>query len=149
MHHLPFSRARVYWATHGPRCHKDVVPPPLRVHDLGRVRLHGFYGPPPPPPRRIPTRHPFLDTWHDMAKPLELQPPMTMADPPGSGRSWPVHSWAGYIQSCLPRVDTFDWGRLLSFIVHGDVHPCAAGSWTRLCIGLFNHGNRGRTPAYL
>ena len=74
---------------------------------------------------------------------------MTVDDPPASGRNWPVHSWARYIQSCLPLVDTIDWGRPLTFIVRGDVYPCAGGSWTQLSIGLLNHGKRGRTPAYL
>ena len=46
-------------------------------------------------------------------------------------------------------MDTIDWGRLLTFIVRGDVYPCAGGSWTQLSIGLLNHGKRGRTPAYL
>ena len=33
-----------------------------------------------------------------MAKPLELQPPVNVDDQTASGRSWPVHSWARYIQ---------------------------------------------------
>ena len=41
-------------------------------------------------PRPIPTRQAFLDTCKDMAKALELQPPVTMDDPPASGRSWPA-----------------------------------------------------------
>ena len=43
-------------------------------------------------PRPIPTRQAFLDTWKEMAKPLELRPPLNVEDPPASGRSWPVHS---------------------------------------------------------
>ena len=100
-------------------------------------------------PRPIPTRQAFLDTWMDLAKPLELRPPVTVADPPASGRSWHVHLWARCIQLCPPLVDTIDWGRPLTFIVRGDVYPCAAGNWTQLSIGLLNHGKRGRTPAYL
>ena len=57
-------------------------------------------------PRPTPTRQAFLDTWKDMAKPLELGPPVNVDDPPASGRSWPVHSWARYIQSRPPLVDT-------------------------------------------
>ena len=43
-------------------------------------------------PRPIPTRQAFLDTWKDMAKPLQLRPPVNVHDPPASGRSWAVHS---------------------------------------------------------
>ena len=100
-------------------------------------------------PRPIPTRHAFLDTWKDMAKPLELRPPVNVDDPPGSGRCWPVHSWTRYIQSRPPLVDTIDWDRPLTFIVRRDAYPCAGESWTQLSIGLLNHGKRGRTPAYL
>ena len=101
-------------------------------------------------PRPIPTRQAFLDTWKDMAKPLELPPPPPREhDPPASGRSWPVHSWARYIQLHPPLVDTIDWDRPLTFIVRGDAYPCAGGSWTKLSIGLLNHGKRGHTPAYL
>ena len=50
--------------------------------------------------RPIPTRQAaILDTWKDMATPLELRPPMTLDDPPASGRSSPVPSLARYIQS--------------------------------------------------
>ena len=100
-------------------------------------------------PRPIPTRQAFLDTWKDMAKPLELRPPVNVDDPPASGRSWPVHSWARYIQSRPPLVDTIDWNQPLPFIVCGDAYPCAGGSWTQLSIGLLSRGKRGRTPAYL
>ena len=37
----------------------------------------------------------------------------------------------------------------LTFIVRGDAYSSAGGSWTRLSIGLLNHGKRGHTPAYL
>ena len=96
-------------------------------------------------PRPIPTRQAFLEK--DMAKPLELRPPVNVDDPPASGRSWPVHSWAHYIQSRPPLVDTIDWDRPLTFILRGDAYPCAGGSWTQLCIGLLNHGKRGGTHA--
>ena len=99
-------------------------------------------------PRPIPTWQAFLDTWKDMAKPLELRPPVNVADPRASGRSWPVHSWARYIQLRPPLVETIDWNRPLTFIVRGDAYPCAGGSWTQLSIGLLNHSKRGRTPAY-
>ena len=99
--------------------------------------------------RPITTQQAFLDTWKDMAKPLELRPPVNVDDPPASGRSWPVHSWAPYIQSRPPLVDTIDWDWPLTFIVCGDAYPCAGGSWTQLSIGLLKYGKRGRTPAYL
>ena len=95
--------------------------------------------------RPISTRQAFLDTWKDMAKPLELRRPVNVDDPLASGRSWPVHSWARYIQSHPPLVDTIDWERPLTFIVRGDAYPCAGGSWTELSIRLLNHGKRGRT----
>ena len=100
-------------------------------------------------PRPIPTPQAFLDTWKDMAEPLELRPPVNVDDPPATGRSWPVHSWAPYIQSRPPLVDVIDWNRPLTFTVRGDAYPCAGGSWTQLSIGLLNHGKRGHTPAYL
>ena len=61
-----------------------------------------------------------------------------------------MHSRARYIQWRAPLVDTIHWGRPLAFIVHRDVYPCAARSWTRLLsTGLLYHGKRGRTPADL
>ena len=74
---------------------------------------------------------------------------MNVDDPPASDRSWRVHSWARYIQSRPPLVDTIDWDRPLTFIVCGDAYPCAGGSWTQSSIGLLNHGKRGRTHTYL
>ena len=100
-------------------------------------------------PRPIPMWQAFFDTWKDVAKPLELRPPVNMDDPPASGRSWPVHSWARYIQSRPPLVDTIDWNRPLTFIVRGNAYSCAGGSWTLLSVGLLNDGKHGRTPAYL
>ena len=78
-------------------------------------------------PRPIPTRQAFLDTWKELVK-AELRPPVTVSDPPASGRSWPIHSWARYIQSRPPLVDTMDWTRPLTFILRGDAYPCAGGS---------------------
>ena len=102
-----------------------------------------------PFPRAIPTRDAFTDTWKELVTPLDLRPPVSVPDPPASGRSWPLPSWARYVQSRPSLVDTTDWTRPLTFIVRGDVYPCADGSWTQLSIGLLNHGARGRTPAYL
>ena len=47
-----------------------------------------------PFPRPIPSPDQFSDTWKEMAKALELRPPVSIADPPASGRSWPLQSWA-------------------------------------------------------
>ena len=99
--------------------------------------------------RPIPTRDTFTDTWKELVTPLDLRPPVSVPDPPASGRSWPLPSWARYVQSRPSLVDTIDWTRPLTFIVRGDAYPCAGGSWTQLSIGLLNHGARGRTPAYL
>ena len=100
-------------------------------------------------PQPIPTRQASLDTCKDMAKPSELRPPVPVEDPPASGRSWPVHSWACYIQPRPPLVNTIASGRPLTFVVRGDAYPCASGSWPQLFIGLLNHRKRVRTPAYL
>ena len=97
----------------------------------------------------IPTREAFTDAWKELVTPLDLRPPVSVPDPPASGRSWPLPSWAPYVQSRPSLVDTIDWTRPLTFIVCGDTYPCAGGSWTQLSIGLLNHGARGRTPAYL
>ena len=102
-----------------------------------------------PFPRPIPSRDQFLDTWKEMAKPLELRPPVSIADPPASGRSWPLQSWARYVQSRPPLADVIDWSRPLTFLVLGDAYPCGGGSWTQLSVGLLNHSARGRSRAYL
>ena len=85
-------------------------------------------------PRPIPPLGEYLDTWKELAKPLELGPPVSVAEPPGSGRSWPLRSWVQYLQSRPPLVDTIDWPRPLTFIQRGDAYPCAGGSWTQLAI---------------
>ena len=100
-------------------------------------------------PRPILSRGEYLDTWKEVAKPLELGPPVSVAEPPGSNRSWPLRSWVQYLPSRPPLVHTIDWSRPLTFILRGDAYTCAGGSWTRLSIGLLNHGKRARTPAYL
>ena len=102
-----------------------------------------------PFPRPIPTREKFMDTWKELATPLELRPPVSIPDPPTTGCSWRPQSWAKYIQSRPSPVDHIDWTRPLTFIVRGDAYPCAGGSWTQLSIGLPNHRVRGRTPSYL
>ena len=102
-----------------------------------------------PFPSPIPTRDTFTDTWKELVTPLDLRPPVSVPDPPASGRSWPLPSWAWYVQSRPSLVDTIDWTRPLTFIVHGDAHLCTGGSWTQLSIGLLDHGARGHTPGYL
>ena len=90
-----------------------------------------------------------MDTWKELVKPLALAQCLSVADPPTRGRSWPLQSWARYIQSRPLLVDTIDWNRPLTFLLCGHAYPCAAASWTQLSIGLLNHGARGRAPAYL
>ena len=102
-----------------------------------------------PFPRSIPSRDQFSDTWKEMAKPLELWPPVSVADPPASCRSWPLQSWARYVQSRPPLVDVIDWSRPFTFLARWDAHPCFGGSWTQLSVGLLNHGARGRSPMCL
>ena len=74
--------------------------------------------------------------------PLALDRPVSVADPP-------IQSWAGYIQLCPPVVETVNWKRPLTFLLRGDAHSCAVGSWTKVFIGLINHGGWGQPPAYL
>ena len=38
----------------------------------------------------IPSHARFTDTWKNLAKSLELGPPVSVANPPTSGRSWPL-----------------------------------------------------------
>ena len=102
-----------------------------------------------PFPEPIPTRDTFTDTWKELVTPLGQRLPVSIPDPPPSGRSWPRPSWARYVQSRPSLVDTIHWTRPLTFILCGHVYPCAGGSWTQLSIGLLNHGARVRTPAYL
>ena len=102
-----------------------------------------------PFPRAIFSRDRFMDTWKELVNLLALDVPLSVADPPTSGRSWPLQSWARYIQSRPPLVGTIDWKRPLTFLLRGDAYQCAGGSWTQLSIGLLNHGARGRPPAYI
>ena len=98
-----------------------------------------------PFPRPIPSRDRFTNTWKGLVKPVALDPPVSVPKPPTRGRSWPLQSWARYIQSRPPLVDTIDWKRPLTFLLQGDAYPCAGGSWTQLSIGLLNHGARAHT----
>ena len=96
-----------------------------------------------PFPRPISTRDTFTDTWKELVTPLDLRPPVTVPNPPASGRSWLLPSWARYVQLRPLLVDTIDWTRPLTFIVRGIAYPCASGSWTQLSIGLLKHGAPG------
>ena len=102
-----------------------------------------------PFPKPIPGRDAFTDAWKELVTPLDLRPPVSIPNPPRSGRSWPLPSWARYLQSRPSLMDTIDWTRPLTFIVSGFAYPGAGGSWTQLSIGLLNHGARRRTTAYL
>ena len=118
------------------------------VYEPPGVGLHGRNGPP------VRQAHPHLGCVHGCVEgvvvtPLDLRPPVSIPDPLASGRSWPLPSWARYVQSRPSLVDTIDWTRPLTFILRGHAYPCAGGSWTQLSIGLLNHSARGRTPAYL
>ena len=52
-----------------------------------------------PFPRSIPTRDQFEATWKSLTPLLALSPPVECADPPSSGRCWPLRSWAQYVPS--------------------------------------------------
>ena len=67
--------------------------------------------------RPIPSREGFMDTWKELVKPLALDRPVSVADAPTSGRSWPLQSWASYIQSRPPLVGTINWKRPLTFLL--------------------------------
>ena len=44
---------------------------------------------------------------------------------------------------------SIDWTRPVTFVVQGARYPCAGGSWSQLSVGLFNHGVKTRTRAFL
>ena len=102
-----------------------------------------------PFPRPIPTRDQLDATWKSLTAPLTLCPVVECADPPSSGRCWPLRSWAQHVQSLPALCRSFDWTRRLTFVVRGDGYPCAGGSWSQLSEGLLNHGVKARTPAFL
>ena len=68
-------------------------------------------------PRPIPTRDQFDATWKSLTAPLALSPPVECADPPSSGRCWPLRSWAQYVQSRPALCQSIDWTRPLTFVV--------------------------------
>ena len=76
-----------------------------------------------PFPRPIPSRDRFTDTWKKLVKPLALDRPLSMAEPPTSGLSWPMQLWARYIQLRPPLVDTRGWKRPLTFLLRRDAYP--------------------------
>ena len=92
---------------------------------------------------------PRADTCKELGKPLALARPVSVAEPPTSGRSWPLQLWAPSIQSRAPLVATIDWKRPPTLLLRGDAYPCAGGSGTQVFIGLLNNIARARTPAYL
>ena len=53
------------------------------------------------------------------------------------------------MQSRPALCQSIDWTRPLTFVVRGDMYPCAAGSWSQLLVGLLNHGVKARTSAFL
>ena len=123
------------------------LPACVEVHDPPGVVYTAATG--LPSPRPIPSRDRFRDKRKELVKPLALDLPVSAADPPTSGRSWPLQSWARYVQSRASLVGTIDWKRPLTFLLRGAAYPCAGGSWTQLPIGPLNHGAWARTPAYL
>ena len=70
--------------------------------------------------RPIPSRGRFMDTWKELVKPLALDRPLSVADPPTRAHSWRLQSWAAYMQSRPPLVDTINGKRPLSFLLRGD-----------------------------
>ena len=102
-----------------------------------------------PLPRPMPTRDQFNATWKSLTAPLALSPPLECANPPSSGRCWPLRSWAQYVQFRPAMFQSVDRTRPLTLVVRGDGYPCAGGSWSQLSVGLLNHGEKARTPAVL
>ena len=43
-----------------------------------------------PFPRPVPSRDRFMETWKELVKPLAPDPPVSLAHPPTSNRSWPL-----------------------------------------------------------
>ena len=81
-----------------------------------------------PFPQPFPSGDHFTDVWKALANPLEVESPMSVLDPPTSGSSLPLQSWARYIESRPSLVDTIIWKRPLTFIPLGDAYGCADGS---------------------
>ena len=73
-----------------------------------------------------------MDRWKELVERFALDPPVSVPEPPTSGRSWPLQSWARYIQSGPPLEDNIDWQRPLTFLLRGHAYLCAAASWTQL-----------------
>ena len=101
-----------------------------------------------PFPRPIPSGDRFTDTSKELVKLLALDRPLSGADPPTSGRFLPLESWARYIQSRPPLVDTVHWKRPLTFLLRGDAYSRATGSThtgphTRLPMADWDGGMRG------
>ena len=55
----------------------------------------------------------------------------------------PIHK--GYAALC----QSIDRARPYTSVVSGDRYPCACGSWSRLPIGLLNHGGNVTTRAFM
>ena len=51
---------------------------------------------------------------------IDLRPPVSYPEPPASWRSWPLPSWARYVESHPPLLDTIDWTRPLTVIGRRD-----------------------------
>ena len=102
-----------------------------------------------PFPRPILSRDLFTDTWKELVKPVALDPPVSVPEPPTSaalGRCNPGPATSNHAHPL--RTPSIRRGRSFSSS-GGDAYPCAGGSWTQLFIGLLNHSARAHAPAYL
>ena len=63
-----------------------------------------------------------MDTWKELVKLLALDRPVSVADPPTSGHSWPLQSWARCIPPRPLLVDTIDWKQPLIILLRGDAY---------------------------
>ena len=109
---------------------------------------------PTPPALGCPSHGPSphgtnLTQWKSLTAPLALSPAVEWADPPSSGRCWPLRSWAQHVQSRQALCQSIDQTRRLTFVVRGNGYPCAGGSCSQLLVGILNHGVKARTPAVL
>ena len=134
-------------ATYGLESPQFRLPACVGVHDAPGAVYTAATGLPFPGP--IHSRDLVTDTWKELVKPLGLDPPLSVPVLPTSGGPRPLQSRAHYIQSRPGFRDTVDWKRPLTFLLWGEVYPCALESWTQLSIGLPNHGARAREPAYI
>ena len=82
---MPLPGGRVDPPTYELECHQGRLPPRVGVHDPPGSHTHRRNGPSIPPTHA--SQDCFTDTWKELAKALELGPPVSVADSDTSSRS--------------------------------------------------------------